>query len=103
MGDDDDDCGDEVEYNAYNDDDLCKQSGRVMTIFNIGHTDRRIWNPEWMIVMITITITITIIIMIMIMIAGKTCNRQRHRPTLSQSPLSTPDFDAAGRFFQQFL
>ena len=36
-----------------NDDDhnLCKQSGRVMTIFNIGHADRCIWHPGWMMIL----------------------------------------------------
>ena len=37
---DDDNRGDDDDN-----DDLCKQSGRVMTIFNIGHADRRIWHP----------------------------------------------------------
>ena len=37
---DDDDHGDDDD-NV----DLCKQSGRVMTIFNIGHADCCIWHP----------------------------------------------------------
>ena len=37
--------GNDNDHDDDDNDDLCKQSGRVMTIFNIGHADRRIWHP----------------------------------------------------------